>query len=109
MTSPRTALRTTASLTAGLPALSRLAAAIPAEQPARMEIGNTVRENIIRVQLVACDDPQVGADVAAQIGLNRIPEQRVVSDKVTEYTWAGEIDGWVVIMTSRTYSTALNV
>lgn len=109
MTSPRTPLRITAPLTAGLLALSRLAHAIPAEQPARMEIGNYVSETTIRVQLVACGDPQVGADIAAASGLNRIPEQRVVSDKVTEYTWTGDVDGWAVIMTSRTYSTALNV
>lgn len=100
--------RTTGPLTAAVPLLTRIATAIPTDQPARMEVGNYSHELAIRVQLVTLDDPQLGADIATELGIPAVPDRRETSDKSTELTWTGVIDGWTVIMHALQYSYAIN-
>lgn len=107
-TTPRLPIPT-ASLTTAVPVLTRIIAAIPIDQPIRVEFGNYGYETTIRVQLVSCGDQQIGIDAATRLGLNPDPVARAVSDKSTEFTWSGDVDGWAVTILRREYSTALNI
>lgn len=99
--------RTPASLTTALPTLTRVAASIPADQPARVEIGNYGHETTIRVQLVTADE-QTGSQVADRLGIDPVPVRRPTSDKSAELSWTGDLDGWTVVMIILQFSYDLN-
>lgn len=96
-------------LSAAATAYAQIAAAIPEGQPARIEVANYCNENVIRVQIVGAKSPLVGVRIATLLGFTGDPEQRELSDKATEFSWTGEIDGWAFTMISQHFNYALNV